>query len=322
MTEAEMDELVKSLYPMPMAGPKDREAQQMRRIAAMRALKEADIKGYFNTPKDTDPVAHIDHTHPDWQDSSNLSLEELQDPAKWPPVAQRGEGPYKHYISATGLCWLVRMGTIGPAYEYANEANAVRGAEALNAAFAAGANWQKNRPVESEPIDEARIERIVERCGPIGTGLIGTNENHGEVIRKFMAQAIRYAIIHDGLRLSPSPVVIGGMSEDQIRLLQDDYEQLLEANTDHDVTMRLNMVAAFGAALRQHGHWRPTSVDAGGVSVEQIMEVVKDWVLASGEISDIIYHLLLEEKAMGATKYEAAPPSRLSKLLEQKEPQP
>lgn len=58
---------------MPMAGPKDREAQQMRRIAAMRALKEADIKGYFNTPKDTDPVAHIDHTHPDWQDSSNLS---------------------------------------------------------------------------------------------------------------------------------------------------------------------------------------------------------------------------------------------------------
>ena len=71
------------------------------------------------------------------------------------------EGPYVHYQSATGLCWLVRMGTVGYVYEYQTEFDAINGAEALNAAYKQG---QQDRliPVEEQPqLNEEEIIREV-----------------------------------------------------------------------------------------------------------------------------------------------------------------
>lgn len=67
------------------------------------------------------------------------------------------DGPYYHYQSATGLCWLVRSGTLGDVYEYQTELAAINAAEALNAAYKQG---QQDRwiPVrERLPLESVKV---------------------------------------------------------------------------------------------------------------------------------------------------------------------
>jgi hypothetical protein len=93
------------------------------------------------------------------------------------------------------------------------------------------------------------------------------------------------------LRMDAAPVTPKRLTDETIRLAVIAYDDLLEANTEIPVDVRLAMGTAYGAGMREARDQGYT----GGLSVERVMQVVKEWD-AQAKDGKIIFYADLEQR--------------------------